>query len=92
MGWKEKMLSMADKEILIKSILFALPQYVMLSCKLPDSLCKRIMSIIVKFWWSTNGKRSIHWGIKLLLCKPKEIGGLNYRDLSLMNDAFLAKQ
>lgn len=46
----------------------------------------------MKFWWSSDGRRSIHWAAKSLLCKGKEAGGLNFRDIVLMNESFLAKQ
>lgn len=71
LGWKTKFLSAAGKEILIKSVLQALPQYVMMCWKLPISLCKCISNIISKFWWSSSGKRGIHWANKRLLTKAK---------------------
>lgn len=48
-GWKEKIHSAAGKEILIKAILQALSQYVMMCCQIPRPLCKRLSSIMIKF-------------------------------------------
>lgn len=50
-GWKEKMLSMEAKEILLKSVVMALPAYVMSVCRLPKGLCKSIGREMAKFWW-----------------------------------------
>lgn len=55
-GWTSNTLSAAGKEILIKSVLQAVPQYVMMVFKLPKNLCKRMASVITKFWWSHNRK------------------------------------
>lgn len=49
-GWKEKLLSQAGREILIKSIVQAMPSFTMGCFKLPKSLCKDIESLIRKFW------------------------------------------
>lgn len=49
-GWKEKLLSQAGCEILIKSIVQAMPSFTMGCFKLPKSLCKDIESLIRKFW------------------------------------------
>lgn len=49
-GWKEKLLSQTGREILIKSIVQAMPSFTMGCFKLPKSLCKDIESLIRKFW------------------------------------------
>ncbi len=50
-GWKEKLLSQAGKEILIKAVVQAVPTYSMGCFKLPQSLCKDIEAMIQKFYW-----------------------------------------
>ncbi|XP_027175089.1 uncharacterized protein LOC113774685 [Coffea eugenioides] len=43
-GWKEKLLSQAGKEVLLKAVIMALPTYVMSACLLPKAVCKEICS------------------------------------------------
>nr|XP_027120601.1 uncharacterized protein LOC113737596 [Coffea arabica] len=57
-GWKEKLLSLAGKEVLLKSVIMALPTYVISSCLLPKILCKEICSEMTKYWW-VRRRRSI---------------------------------
>ena len=47
--WKEKLLSNARKEILIKTV--ALSIYTMSVFKLPSALCDEMTSMVHKFWW-----------------------------------------
>ena len=49
-GWKEKMLSKAGKEILIKAVAQAIPTYTMNCFKLLDALCDELTSMIKNFW------------------------------------------
>ena len=71
-SWKEKFLSTAGREILIKSVVQAIPTYVM-SCFLhPIGLCEHIESMVSKFWWgSKQDERKIHWIKWETLCKEK---------------------
>ena len=48
-GWMEKLLSVAGKEVLIKSVAQAIPVYSMACFRLPRSLCENITSIIRQF-------------------------------------------
>ncbi|VVA36162.1 PREDICTED: reverse mRNAase, partial [Prunus dulcis] len=48
-GWKQKHLSQAGKETLIKAVLFAIPSYPMSCFKLPITLCREIDSLIANF-------------------------------------------
>jgi len=48
-GWKEKLLSMGGKEILIKSIAQAIPVYAMMIFKIPNKICKGISDAISQF-------------------------------------------
>ena len=50
-GWKEKLLSQAGREVLIKAVVQAIPTYTMNCFKLPVKLCKDIEAIIRRFWW-----------------------------------------
>ena len=50
-GWKEKMLSKAGKEVLIKAVAQAIPTYTMSCFKLPDALCEELTSMVRNFWW-----------------------------------------
>ena len=50
-GWKEKLLSEAGKEVLIKAVTQAIPTYSMSYFKISDSLCEEITSLIQNFWW-----------------------------------------
>lgn len=49
-GWKEKLLSMGGKEILMKSIAQAVPVYAMMVFKIPKNICKGISDTISQFW------------------------------------------
>lgn len=50
-GWKEKLLSQAGKEILIKVVVQAVPTNSMGCFKLPQSLCMDIEAMIQQFYW-----------------------------------------
>ncbi|CAM8958980.1 unnamed protein product [Rhodiola kirilowii] len=90
--WKYKLLSGAGREILIKSILQAIPLYAMSCFRIPISLCNKMAGDITKFWWHGSKNKGIHWLRMKQLYKEKGIGGLGFRDLRLMNLALLAKQ
>uniref|UniRef100_A0A2N9GC52 Reverse transcriptase zinc-binding domain-containing protein n=1 Tax=Fagus sylvatica TaxID=28930 RepID=A0A2N9GC52_FAGSY len=92
-GWKEKLLSQAGKEILIKAVAQAIPTYAMSVFRLPGSLCDEINSMISNYWWGQKqGERKIHWVGWKKLAISKEEGGMGFRDLRLFNSALLARQ
>ncbi|KAL0009392.1 hypothetical protein SO802_010894 [Lithocarpus litseifolius] len=92
-GWKEKLLSQARREILIKAVIQAIPISTMSYFKLPVGLCLEIKSLIRRFWWGQKGeRRKVHWVKWDTLCLPKKEGEMGFKDLANFNDAFLAKQ
>lgn len=90
--WKEKCLSRAGKETLIKSIAQAIPNYIMSCYKLPESCCKDIETMLSKFWWKyEEGARKLHWLSWNNLAKNEKNGGMGFREFSEFNKALLGK-
>jgi len=92
-GWKEKLLTDAGKEILLKTVIQAIPIYTMSVFRLPKTLLKGINSLMGKFWWGFKENTT------KIACMPwkqmgwsKDIGGLGCRELDCFNMAMLAKQ
>ena len=92
-GWKEKMLSKAGKEVLIKAVAQAIPTYTMSYFKIPNSLCDNLTSMIRNFWWGQKAEeKKIAWLSWEKMCEPKSSGGMGFKKLKQFNLALLAKQ
>ncbi|KAK2642451.1 hypothetical protein Ddye_024214 [Dipteronia dyeriana] len=92
-GWKSKTLSVAEKEILIKAIIQAIPTYSMGLFRLPKGLIQDLHRLCNRFWWGSSEDRSkLHWCSWWNMCSSKEERGLGFRDLEVFNRALLTKQ
>ncbi|XP_075655168.1 uncharacterized protein LOC142625382 [Castanea sativa] len=92
-GWKEKMLSKAGKEVLIKAVAQAIPTYTMSCFKILDTLCDDLASLIRNFWWGQKvDEKKIAWLSWEKMCQPKSNGGMGFKKLKQFNLALLAKQ
>ena len=50
MGWKEKTISKAGREVLIKTVAQAIPTYSISIFKFPEKVCDDINSMLAKYW------------------------------------------
>jgi hypothetical protein len=92
-GWKEKFLSKAGKEVLIKACAQAIPMFAMACFDITKGLCDQISSMICRYWWShMQDENKMHWLSWDTMTLPKSEGGLGYKDLHSFNIAMLAKQ
>lgn len=91
-SWKNKLLSPAGKEVMIKAVLQALPAYTMSVFKLQKETINEIKRVIKKCWWgSTENERRINWMGWDKITRSKQLEGLGIRDLEIFNIAMLAK-
>ncbi|KAF5464491.1 hypothetical protein F2P56_014564 [Juglans regia] len=91
-NWKNKFLSVAGKEVLLKAVLQAIPTYAMGMFMIPISITSKLNQLLRKFWWGFNEDSSkIQWVNWKQLSHSKEMGGLGFRDLRSFNLALLSK-
>ena len=57
-GWKEKLLSIGGREILIKAVVQAVPTYSMGCFLLPKGLGEEIEGMMRNFWWGQRNNES----------------------------------
>lgn len=79
---------------MIKSVLQAIPSYVMSIFQLPTTLINSIEKMMNSFWWGhgCTAQRGIHWLSWEKVSAPKIHGGMGFKDLSAFNLAMLGKQ
>ena len=91
-GWKGQLLSRAGKEILIKAVVQSILTYTMGVFQLPVKLCDELNAMCARFWWGQiSNERKIHWKSWKVLTKPKNEGGMGFRDLRNFNLEMLVK-
>ncbi|MCH81376.1 ribonuclease H protein [Trifolium medium] len=79
---------------MIKSILQAIPTYVMSIFLLPNTLIDEIEKMLNSFWWGHSGNNAcgLHWLSWERLSVSKNHGGMGFKDLQSFNLAMLGKQ
>lgn len=92
-NWDGQIISKPAKEILLKTVIQALPTYAMSVFLLPLEMCKDIEQLMCRFCWKTDTKnnKGIHWASWDRMCKPKGNGGMGFRKLHDFNVALLRK-
>lgn len=82
------------KEILLKTVAQALPNYAMSVFLLPLEMCKDLERLMCKFWWKNSTKRdkNMYWMCWERMSKQNLVGGLGFRRLHDFNVALLGKQ
>jgi len=77
---------------MIKAVAQAIPTYAMGCFDITKEVCDQISRQICRYWWSQNDKvNKMHWLSWEKLKRPKEQGGLGFRDAHAFNMAMLAK-
>ncbi|XP_057418950.1 uncharacterized protein LOC130713176 [Lotus japonicus] len=90
--WKVNLLNKPARVTLAKSVLTAIPVYVMQLNWLPQAVCDNLDAVVRRFVWGTatgNGVSMLAW--KKVL-QPRRNGGLGIRSARMSNVALLGKQ
>lgn len=83
-GWKGKLMTIAGRRVLIRSVLSSLPTFALTALRVPNKFFKEIDKSRRRFLWAqedelTGGKCKVAW---TKVCSPIEAGGLGIMDRS----------
>lgn len=91
-GWGNKHLSFAGRIQLISSVIFGIRNYWMSVFGLPSSITKDIDKLCRHFLWDDkDSKRKMHNIAWIVICRPKKLGGLGFKDGSPRNKISMGK-
>ncbi|KAL8170546.1 hypothetical protein V2J09_022350 [Rumex salicifolius] len=91
-GWKSRLLNVAGRVTLTRSVISAIPTHSMSTVLLPASTCDAIDRICGNFIRGTAiGQRCIHLVNWDTVCKPHSEGGLNVRTARKANTTLIGK-
>ncbi|KAJ1443560.1 ribonuclease H [Sesbania bispinosa] len=77
---------------LAQSCIYSITSYILQGVVIPVSTCDEIEKICRDFiWGSSQGQRKCHLISWEKICKPNEEGGLSFRSLRVLNEAYLLK-
>ncbi|KAL2235687.1 UNVERIFIED_CONTAM: hypothetical protein Sindi_1300900 [Sesamum indicum] len=91
-GWEGTTISYADRVQIIKSVLISLSLYWASTFILPKKVINEIEKRLRPFLWkgtTNSGYAKVAWKD---ICRPKEEGGLGFKDISTLNRALMTKQ
>ncbi|KAL2252964.1 UNVERIFIED_CONTAM: hypothetical protein Sindi_0091100 [Sesamum indicum] len=91
-GWEGTSLSYAGREQIIKSVLTAMSVYWASAFILPKKVINEIEKRLRAFLWkgmTNSGYAKVAWKD---ICRPKEEGGLGFKDISTLNRALMTKK
>ncbi|XP_071903090.1 uncharacterized protein [Coffea arabica] len=92
-SWKNKLISQAGKEVMLKAVAMAMPTYNMSCFRLSSKMCREISAKMADYWWGeTERKKMMHWIGWKKMTKSKSKGGMGFKDLQGFNRALLGKQ
>lgn len=92
-GWKTTSLSQAGRISLAQSCIMSVPCYVIQIVLLPATICEEVELLCRDFiWGSTPEARKCHLISWDTICAPKEVGGLGFHSLKLVNAAYMLKR
>lgn len=89
--WSSTNISEAGRSVMVRNVSSAIPTHHMTSFKLPDTTINKMEAVQQKYWkkkYYCKGNHVISWKRTQ---RPKEEGGLWFRDLKFFNRALLAK-
>ena len=90
--WKGKLLSMAGRICLLKSVFTSIPLFYLSIFRAPVAMCNRISSIKRRILWAWGKEnKAISWVSWENVCKSCEEGGLRVKEIRNFNSALLAK-
>ncbi|XP_057432140.1 uncharacterized protein LOC130724887 [Lotus japonicus] len=91
-AWRMKSISFGGRICLIQSVLSALALYYLSFFRMPPGVIKICNGIMRNFLWGGGGeRRRIAWVSWSSICKPKDVGGLGLKDLTIFNKTLLGK-
>ncbi|XP_059292008.1 uncharacterized protein LOC132045445 [Lycium ferocissimum] len=92
-GWQGNMLSCGGRQILIKSVIQALPTYILSAINPPKRTLELIEKHMCNFFWGTdNGKNKYHWCDWDKLCFPKDESGIVIRNMMDISNTLAVKR
>ena len=56
-SWKNKLLSQAGKEVMLKAVAMAMPTYTMSCFRLSSKMCRDISAKMADYWWGRQKER-----------------------------------